>query len=50
MLSTPEWGDQMRTGEIRDRGVGGERGHMVTLAMNGKTHDSQISTLYYFYS
>ncbi len=38
-----DW-EQMRMGEIQDRGVGGGRGHVVALATNSKAHDRQHST------
>ncbi len=39
------YSDQMRMDEIWNRVAGVERGHMVMLAMNTKTHDSRNSTL-----
>ncbi len=38
----------MRMGEIWDRGVGSGHGHVVMLAMNSKTRDSQSLTLELF--
>ncbi len=35
-------------GEIQDRGVGGGFGHVVALAINSKTHNSQNNTLIIF--